>query len=130
MFLIPTYLAASAIQGTGTFTPAAIAKGTRLWEFTPAVDWLLTAEELESVPERHRARLRSLCFLNGEGCLVLCGDNARFMNHAEDPNCDDTGGHFTVARRDIQAGEELTCDYRLFDRVSAAAGPAPLFGPA
>jgi SET domain-containing protein len=42
------------------------------------------------------------------------------MNHAEDPNT--AGVHepgaiegYDVATRDIEAGEELTCDYRTFD---------------
>jgi SET domain-containing protein len=38
------------------------------------------------------------------------------MNHSFDPNCDDGSGSYTVAIRDIAEGEELTCDYRLFDR--------------
>ena len=37
------------------------------------------------------------------------------MNHQDDPNCDDTRPGLTIARRDIQAHEELTCDYRVFD---------------
>jgi SET domain-containing protein len=36
------------------------------------------------------------------------------MNHSESPNCDDRGSA-TSTIRDIQMGEELTCDYRLFD---------------
>jgi SET domain-containing protein len=51
---------------------------------------------------------------------VLCIDNARFMNHADEPNT--AGVHtagaidgYDVATRDISKGEELTCDYRLFD---------------
>lgn len=54
--------------------------------------------------------------------MVLCGDNARFMNHSFEPNCDDDGGEFTTAARDIEAGEELTCDYRRFDAPSARTG--------
>jgi len=44
------------------------------------------------------------------------------MNHADAPNCDDSGDTFTVARRDIAAGEELTCDYRSFDEESRDGG--------
>jgi uncharacterized protein len=127
MFTIPTYVAPSAIAGTGVFTPCDIPKGTQIWAFDPAVDWKLTTAELKQVPEPHGTRLRTYCYLDGEGLFVLCGDNARFMNHAEDPNCADLDG-LTFARRDIQAHEELTCDYRSFDQGSAACGPGPLFG--
>ncbi|MCB1496704.1 MAG: SET domain-containing protein, partial [Bauldia sp.] len=47
--------------------------------------------------------------------FVLCGDNARFMNHSSKPNADDIGD-LTIACRDIAKGEEITCDYAKFDR--------------
>jgi hypothetical protein len=53
---------------------------------------------------------------------VLCGDNAKFMNHSFEPNCDDVDGPYTVTKRDIATDEELTCDYRLFDLESARDG--------
>ena len=122
MFLIPTYVAHSSIHGMGVFTPIPIKKGTRLWEFNPAIDWQFSAKQLDQMPEPYQSKLRRFCYLNGEGLYVLCGDNARFMNHAEDPNCDDSGKHFTIARKDIAPQEELTCDYRVFDSESAAVG--------
>ncbi len=49
---------------------------------------------------------------------MLCGDDARFFNHSDTPNCfdfpDERGGT-TVAARDIDPGEELTSDYASFD---------------
>ena len=45
----------------------------------------------------------------GEG-LVLNGDHARFLNHARDPNTDNSGA-VTLAARAIAKGEEITCDY-------------------
>ena len=122
MFLIPTYVDRSSIHGMGVFTPHPIKKGSRLWEFNPAIDWQFSGKELSQMPEPYQTKLRTFCYLNGEGLYVLCGDNARFMNHAEDPNCDDSGKHFTLARKDIAAHEELTCDYRVFDDESAAVG--------
>ncbi|HSM59392.1 MAG TPA: SET domain-containing protein, partial [Longimicrobiales bacterium] len=56
-------------------------------------------------------------------------DNAKFMNHAIDPNCADPEGEYTVTRRHVRAGEELTCDYRSFDLESRVNG-ASLFGQA
>ena len=127
MFLIPTYIARSPIHGAGVFTPVDIPTGTRVWEFAPEVDWKLSPEELAAVPERLRRRLETYCYLNEEGLYVLCGDNARFMNHADAPNCDDSGGPFTVACRPIRATEELTCDYRVFDRRPTGGETKPLF---
>ncbi len=52
------------------------------------------------------------------------------MNHADDPNT--MGVHaegsidgYDIATRDIAEGEELTCDYRLFDAAyRSKLGPA------
>ena len=99
----------------GLFTPALLPQGTRIWEFNPLVDWTFSRDEFSQIPERLRVRLRTYCYLNGDGVYVLCGDNARFMNHSDNPNCDDSTLQATVTKREILAGEELTCDYRIFD---------------
>jgi uncharacterized protein len=45
--------------------------------------------------------------------FYLCSDNARFVNHSEEPNTfyDKEKGH-CIAIKPIQKGEEITCDYR------------------
>jgi SET domain-containing protein len=118
MFLIPTYLAASSIHGLGVFTPHFIPAGTHLWEFHHGVDWRLKPEEMGAFPQSCLEQIRSWAYEDEDGTYVFCGDNAKFMNHADEPNCDDSGPHHTVALRDIHAGEELTCNYRLFDEES------------
>ena len=114
MFLVPTYLAKSSIHGLGVFTPLAIAAGTVVWELNPEIDWALTPAELEAMPEPFRSRVRAYSYLNVDGVYMLCGDNGKFMNHANAPNCfeDDIR---TIAAVDIPANAELTCDYRAFE---------------
>jgi SET domain-containing protein len=127
MFIIPTYLSQSAIHGVGVFTPEPIAKGTLLWTFDPSVDWKITPEEMKCFPEPYQSRFRMYCYLSPEGIYVFCGDNAKFMNHSTDPNCDDPEGRYTIANRDIAAGEELTSDYTTFDLESAEKGADALY---
>lgn len=122
MFLVPTVLKQSAIHGFGVFAARAIPAGTLIWEFTPGVDWEITPESLAAFPEPYQTQLRAWCYLDDDGLYVFCGDNGKFMNHADAPNCDDPPGRFTVANRDIAEGEELTCDYRTFDRETAEKG--------
>lgn len=117
MFKVPTYLAPSPIHGIGVYTAVAVPAGAVLWEYDPPVDLEIPPDEMASIPEPHQARLRHFSYMDESGVYILCGDNARFMNHSEEPNCDDTG-HVTRAARDIAAGEELTCDYRAFDMES------------
>lgn len=115
MFKVPTYLAPSLIHGTGVFTAVPIPAGTVIWEYDPPVDWEISPDEMESIPEPYQSRLRHFSYLDESGIYVLCGDNAKFMNHSFEPNCDDPSGAQTIANRDIAAGDELTCDYRAFD---------------
>jgi SET domain-containing protein len=122
MFLIPTFLAPSSIHGMGAFIAVDIPAGTNIWRFEERVDWRIGAGELAEFPEPYRTRMRDYCYVDGEGAHVFCGDNARYMNHAAEPNCDDSGDIYTVAKRDIAAGEELTCDYGSFDAESMRVG--------
>jgi SET domain-containing protein len=127
MFKVPTYLAPSPIHGTGVYTAVPIPAGTIIWEFDPPVDWEIHPEGMRSIPEPFQSRLRHFSYLDERGVYVLCGDNARFMNHSAAPNCDDSGVA-TVAARDIAEGEELTCDYRSFDLESRGDGPVVFHG--
>ncbi len=122
MFRVPTYLSESSLHGLGVFTPQPIPRNTIIWEFNASIDWRLDPRMIEAFPEPYRSAYRSWCYLEEDGMLVLCGDNARFMNHSFEPNCDDATGPHTVTLRDIDAGEELTCDYRSFDEESKQSG--------
>lgn len=122
MFLVPTYLGASAIHGTGVFAARDIPAGTLIWEFTPGVDWELTPDELAAFPEPYQGQLRAWCYLDEKGLYVFCGDSGKFMNHADAPNCVDPPDRRTFAARDLAAGEELTCDYRTFDHETMEKG--------
>jgi hypothetical protein len=122
MLRVPTFVAPSRIAGVGLFAATNIPARTILWKFTEGVDWRLTPEEVANFPEPFQSKLRHYLFQEESGLFVLCGDNAKFMNHSEEPNCDDTGAVRTISLRAIRAGEELTCDYRLFDLESMTKG--------
>ncbi len=115
MMLVPTYVAPSKIHGMGVFASTFIPKGTPVWAFDSRVDVKYTEAELAAMPEPFRTRIRAHSYYDETGVYILCWDNAKFMNHTSSPNCDDIDGHPTMANRDIQAGEELTCDYRSFE---------------
>ncbi len=58
--------------------------------------------------------------------FVLCADDARLMNHSDDPTV--VGDYeaepvcgVDIAARDIEPGQELTCDYATFDKVDRQA---------
>lgn len=114
MFLIPTYVHRSSIHGFGVYTAQPVRAGTVIWEFVDGVDLRLTEKDLASLSPTIRNAIKSYCYRERSGTYVLCGDNAKFMNHDPNPTCDDNGV-ITVVRNNLAAGTELTCDYRVFD---------------
>jgi SET domain-containing protein len=113
---VPTYLAASPIHGIGLFAAAPIPAGTVVWrrdeQFDHAVDEVALVE-LEPVAQ---LQIQRYAYVDPIRRLrILCADDARFFNHADDANCRDASdgdGEVTEAVRDIGEGEELTWDYR------------------
>ena len=121
MLMVKTRLGLSDIAGIGLFADQDIPKGTVTWRFMADFDRRLTKAEIDSLPEPARSNMLDHTYLDAtSGLFVLCADNARFMNHADEPNT--AGVHepgsiegYDVSIRDILAGEEMTCDYRTFD---------------
>jgi SET domain-containing protein len=118
MLLIHATAGPSPIHGTGLFARERIPAGTLVWLLDRSVDRAVTKDDLDSWPADEQERLRNYIYIDVvTGLYVLCGDDARYMNHADEPNTR-TIGDQTFATRDISPGEELTCDYREFDAVS------------
>ena len=119
MLLVKTFLAPSRIHGVGLFAAQPIKKGAVIWRMHRALDVELSDQDLESMAEPAREQVLKYTYVDlVRGTRILCGDDARFFNHADDPNCHDfpdEHGGTTVAARDIDEGEELTSDYALFD---------------
>lgn len=114
MLKVQTYLAPS--HGLGVFAGEDIPRGAVVWELDPRLDRLLEEMPAEE-PERgfvYKYGYRD----RHTGLIVVCLDNARFMNHADEPNTTPVpaNGHAygaDVATRDIRKGEEITCNYRV-----------------
>lgn len=116
MLIVSTYIAQSAIEGVGVFTAEPIMQGMRISRFEPAFDRLIPVEEYLSAPPHLKALLDRYAFPHPADpkFLVYEVDNARFMNHSEEPNTSFRDFAAGVALRDISAGEELTCNYNDF----------------
>jgi uncharacterized protein len=107
----------SPIHGAGVFALRRIRKGTTI------VEYLGDRVSHEEVDERYADKLEtdSHTFLfTVDSKLVIDagrnGNEARFINHACDPNCESTIKNkrvFIEAIRTIQPGEELNYDYAI-----------------
>ena len=106
-------LRSSKIHDAGCYTTTPIPMGTRVVEYTGP---RLTVEEAD---ERYVDCERTYLFgLTDEKHVIDGSGIAAFINHSCDPNCeaDEFDGRvWIISIRDIQAGEELTYDYNLYD---------------
>ncbi|MBN2080179.1 MAG: SET domain-containing protein [Spirochaetes bacterium] len=103
--------------GLGLFADQFIPKGTVIWRFNPVIDKVIPIGELEGLTEIERRFIDTYTYREGD-TLVLCSDDAKYVNHSRTPNTDNyenEEGSVTVARIDINAGEEITSDYSDFD---------------
>lgn len=111
----PVVVRRSRLQGKGAFATRAIAEGERIIEYAGV---LITNEEADAQCDDEQMR-RHHTFLFGvddEWTIdgARGGNEARFINHSCEPNCQSvTVGRrvYIHALRDIEEGEELTYDY-------------------
>lgn len=117
MMLVPTYVAASDIEGVGVFAAAPIAKGDLIWQFDPSFDRLISARWLSEQAPLMQDFFRKYAYPahHQSDSYILEVDNGRFMNHSTVPNTDFFQIVKGFAIRDIEPGEEFLCDYSQFD---------------
>lgn len=124
MMLVKAKTGPSDIHGIGLFAKESISKGTKVWEFTPGFDLVLTKDEVARLSEAAREQFLNYAYTSKEsGNYILCSDDARFFNHESNSNITcmvPSGTHIEnalecFAVRDISAGEEITNNYTEFD---------------
>jgi hypothetical protein len=101
---------ASPIEGLGLFAGEAIGRGERIRRINVARE--VTAET--PLREDHGERADHCDYPDGR--VVLLGYPDRHVNHSCDPNAYvlyEGESCYLVARRDIAAGAEITCDYNV-----------------
>lgn len=108
----------SEIHGFGVYVVEAIREGETIVE--------IVGERISSLESDRRYQEKEIddghtfFFYVDEDTVIDCGVNgnvSRFINHSCEPNCeavDDDGRIFVEALRDIEIGEELLFDYRLY----------------
>jgi Proteins containing SET domain len=113
--LLPFEIRDSPIQGLGAFATQAIAAGSRIIEY--AGQRITPAEADERYPDGAEERHHTYLFAIDDDVVIdaaFHGNEARFINHSCDPNCDaviDDGRIWIDAIRDIAPGDELAYDY-------------------
>lgn len=125
MLLVKTFLAPSKIEGIGLFADQNITKDTITWEFTPEFDTGFDINKINKMPALLKDFIKSYASLSMiSNQYILGNDNVRFTNHSTKPNLvskriNREVEKVAIALRDIKKGEELTIDYRSFDKNDA-----------
>ena len=107
----------SSVHGYGGFAKKALKKGTRITEY---LGDRITHNDADLRYEDHDENdNHTFLFIVDKGMVIdagFNGNNARFINHRCDPNCESTIEKRRVwieAIRDIKKGEELGYDYQI-----------------
>lgn len=107
----------SGVHGRGVFAVRPIPAGDTIIEYTgEVISW---DEALRRHPHDPTDPHHTFFFHIDDGRVIDAshgGNSSRWINHSCEPNCesDERGGRvFIKALRDLQAGEELSYDYRL-----------------
>jgi hypothetical protein len=118
----------SRVGGLGVFATRKIPKGTRLIEYTG--ERLTAAESDARYPEDDESGNHHTFLFSIDDDVVIDaafhGNDARWINHSCDPNCDavvENGRLWIETIREVRRGEELAYDYayELEERHSPAA---------
>ncbi len=115
MFTIKTVLKESSIHGLWVFANEFVATGDIIWRFSKEIDKIFSKEEFDKLS----ANERSYIYYNElEWWYVLCGDDAKYTNHSDDPNTKMLNPIETIAIKDIHIWDEITENYYNFDELA------------
>ncbi len=112
MNLVKTYIDRSEIEGIGMFAGQFIPKGTLIWKLNSDIDLIYPRNNYDELSknwsEIEKHYFNRYVFEDSEN-YYFCSDDAKYCNHSFTPN---TGGiEEQIALRDINIGEEITCNY-------------------
>lgn len=118
-FLVPVEVRfVSDTVGHGVFSLESVKKGTEMWipnlvEKIPSDEVATRLEPMSKEEANIFLRQGFVLATDLDSLCVNVTDMGRFTSHSSNPNMGcASGSDISVALRDIQAGEELTCDYR------------------
>jgi uncharacterized protein len=107
----------SALHGMGVFAARRIAKGTRIIEYLG--ERISHADADRRYQDKDSSDNHTFLFIVDARTVIdagVDGNEARFVNHACEPNCEsviEARRVYIESLRTIEAGEELTYDYQI-----------------
>lgn len=124
MLMVEASVRASDINGWGLFADKKIPKGTIVWSFDSDMDILFDPENIELMEKNKKEFIKKYAFLSSRlNKYVFSLDDSRYMNHSStNPNIDSISipeslENIGIAIKDIEVGEEILVNYKLFDEA-------------
>ncbi len=100
--------------GYGVFATRLIPKGTIVYVKDP-LEIEVNAEAFDLLDAAYQSIVDWFSYIDENGTRIISWDIAKYVNHSCDSNSISTGYGFEIATRDIQAGEEITDEYGIFN---------------
>ena len=104
--------------GYGVFATEFIPEGTITY-VKDALEICVKPEEFEQYEKSLQEVIDKYSYMDQYGIRVVSWDFAKYVNHCCHCNSMSTGYGFEIAIRDIQAGEQITDEYGLFNLTEA-----------
>lgn len=106
MLIVPSFVAPSPIHGYGCYTSQPIEAGSLVWVYNDTLDRVLDGDFLDLWERLHAYGS------NASGRLILCTDNAAWINFSDNPNlveAEELNGEYCLrACQEIATCSELT----------------------
>lgn len=102
------------VVGYGIFANAFIPEGTIVY-VKDSLEIEVSPEDFWSHPPALRDALEKYSYIDERGYRIVSWDFAKYVNHCCNCNTISTGYGFEIALRDIQAGEQITDEYGIFN---------------
>lgn len=115
MLLVRTEVKPSPIHGLGCFLLEDVKYSSfpQIWRFNSAIDTIFDLQSIQYLPLFQQEFLRRHGY-NEDGLGgILCGDNARYINHSLNPTLM-SQGMLDFPTMDLYIGDELTINYHDF----------------
>lgn len=105
---------ADANKGRGIFATKKIPKGTITYVKDP-LEIEIQADDPRLSNPHLKEKIETYTYIDENGTRILSWDHAKYVNHCCRCNTMSTGYGFEIAIRDIDAGEEITDEYGMFN---------------
>lgn len=104
--------------GYGVFATRRLPRGTITWALCE-LDRIYRPGETHFLRPSTLAILDRYAYADPDANTILCWDHARYLNHHCEPNTRGLGHDLDFAVRDIEAGEQITCEYGVLNIVDS-----------